>query len=136
MAVISHHGVYHLRQPPRLLRLLLARVLVRVLIDDRAGGAEALDHALEVRPILGLIAGRRVLRQQQRDLLAAPGSTRAASAASVPAPAPAGGDRDAEAEHRHGARDGGTSDTHLVCSRSGLRPPTHSPRPDRCCPPL
>ncbi|EAU64988.1 hypothetical protein STIAU_5981 [Stigmatella aurantiaca DW4/3-1] len=50
------------------LALLLGGVLVRVAVDDLAVRAQLLDLALEVRPVVGLIAGRLRLGQQQGDL--------------------------------------------------------------------
>ena len=53
------------------LRLLLGRVLVGVLVQDLAVRAELLDLLLEQRLVLGLVARRLRLGQQEADLAAA-----------------------------------------------------------------
>ena len=68
------------------LLLLLGRVLVRVRVDDLAVRAQLLHAALEVRPVLLLVAGGLRLREEERDRAAAATAAVAAVSASSSSP--------------------------------------------------
>src|SRR6185312_6225343 len=108
------------------LRLLLRRVLFRVRIDDLAVRTERLHVLFEVRPVLCFVAGRLVLRQQQRDRAALAAGRRAAAraaarrAAALAAAAAGGEPADAHYDGRDKReRTGGASVVHTSSSSRG-----------------